>query len=368
MNIMQSMTTEEVLAQAADKAAKKAANTFMLVELTIPRKTMRFTIPGGADPSGLRSRIAASIAEAGEEPQGVDFILDMFGPTFSKDFKNFVLAPRAAIRTYAYKYSLTFAEDSGGQRRGPRLVPVTKIPEFITNLKRLEADALDSFETFMSRQGPDSYSVYCEAGRKHANRKFPNFNVGEEMAKRFPSEEDFREAFVINIGAPKALPYTDIDKFNLPASLAVEIAAENEAEIRGKLEGARSEAVEAALKLVKRVATQLDTGERLAPSLITDASAVADTLKTMAEGYDYNLELLNAASVIKDKIASVGSTESWKDNPAKKAESLRAAKDMSKLLSTFGEPSPPASPVQPKADLASSISQLVTGGMMDELL
>lgn len=359
---------KKAVKKAAASFAEKAANSFMTMEIGLGKKTMTQVLPKAVRNLAIAEMARGKHRTETDENQAVDLIAKLFGP-HHEDFKKMVLAPRAALRTLAYEITLALSQGEG-QKRGPRLVAVTRVPEVISKLAALKKAADDAFEAFM----PD-YDRFCDAGKRAIDHKMPFSVNGRPVSAllKYPSAEDFRAAFYIRIGAPKPLATLDMSRYaSMPADLAAEIADANAAELTAVLESAKAQAIEGAKKLVDRVAQQLGKGgERLFPSLITEAQATAQVLKDMCEGYDFDVSLMTAADSIQASIGDVTSTKVWKDDPIARRNSLRAAQQASKVLGKAAKVAAKKSqPVKPAAKNKSGAakSNVVMGGMLADLI
>ena len=74
--------------------------------------------------------------------------------------------------------------------------------------------------------------------------------------------------------------------------------------LEDQLANARTAAINLALKQMEVVRKQLDTGERLHATLITNSKRVADMLRQMTEGYDNDPRLLEIAKQIEENICN----------------------------------------------------------------
>lgn len=368
------MTAKKTPAKTAVKTspsfAEKAANSFMTMEIGLGKKTMTQVLPKSVRDLAIAEMARGEFRAASDDNKAVAMQAMLFGP-HHEDFKKMVLAPRAALRTMAYEITLALSQGDG-QMRGPRLVAVTRVPEVITKLAGLKKAADEAFENFM----PD-YEKFCEAGKRAIDNKMP-FRVNGMPVScllKYPSADEFRAAFYIRISPPKPLATLDMSRYaSLPAGLAAEIAEANAAELTATLESAKSQAIEGAKKLVDRVAQQLGKGgERLFPSLITEASSVAQVLMDMCEGYDFDVSLMAAAESIQKSIGAVASTKVWKDDPIARRESLRAAQQASKVLGKAAKVAAKKQTAPPPNKVAGNKSAtnnggLVMGGMLADLV
>ena len=344
---------------------EKAANSFMTMEIALGKKTMTQVLPKAVRDLAISKMAASGHKVENDENGAVDFIAKLFGPHHT-DFKKMVLAPRAALRTLAYEITLSLTQ-AEGQTRGPRLIAVTRVPEVISKLAKLKVAADAAFEEFM----PD-YDRFCEAGKRAIDHKMPFSVNGKPVSSilKYPSAEAFRAAFYISISAPKPLASLDMSRYaSMPAALAAEIADANAKEMVAVLENAKTQAIDAAKKLVDRVAKQLGKGgERLHSSLISEAQATAQVLKDMCEGYDYDVSLMAAAEQIAATIGAVASTKVWIDDPIARRDSLRVAQSAGKVLKKAAahQAKKMAAPAVNKSP--DKASGLVMGGMLSDLL
>src|SRR6056300_1581704 len=126
-----------------------AVNNFMLLQVTIRK----------ADPM-KRSKVASDAAATQcrvNHTVPVNTRVGSLG-TLTTDLKA-VNSKYAAVRTYLYENTLPFTDaEDGQQKRGMRLIPVTRVPEVLSKMAALKGEAERALTEFMPR-----YREYYEA-------------------------------------------------------------------------------------------------------------------------------------------------------------------------------------------------------------
>jgi hypothetical protein len=258
----------------------------------------------------------------------------------------------AAIRTYLYENTLPFSQSGDGQQtRGPRLIPVCRVPEVLTKLQELKHEAETALNEFLPE-----YARLVELARIH--------DVGDFGAEiHYPAADEVRGRFVARVSAPQAIPSANMAGFSLPAKMADDIAAANSAAIAAQLDRAKNTAMQQAEDQMKTLVKQLRDGKRLHPSLISNSRRAGRMLRDITEGYDNDPRLLALADLIDEKIGSVESTETWKTLPSARKKSLRAAETIHKGLRDLNKAENPAT-----VDTTVKADNVVAGGMLADLL
>lgn len=348
-----------------DKFVTTAAGAFMLIDVSIGKRTMQQRLPKTVEEQVLRI-----LAAKGElEPGVMSLPINLFGPHHT-DFLSQVVAPRNKLRTYVYEATLPFSV-SEGQKRGPRLIPVARVPEFLQTVAKLVKAAEDALAGFMR-----SYDLYCEAGCKAADHNVRVSGVRASKYLKYPDAKAFRESFYISISPPRPLPAFDLERFgSLPADLAAQIADANNSVLAEQLEVAKVAAMEQAQAQMDTVVKQLRDGKRLHSSLITNSRAAARMLRDMVAGYDNDPRLLALADLIDQKIGSVADVEVWKNHDGMRDASIKAAttvsagiRDYRKAVEAERKAAAAKVKAKPAASNKSAATGAFVGGVMADLL
>lgn len=309
------------------------ANNFMVLDISISR----------ADP--MKHSAVASDAAASEcRVDGAVPVRTRVGSLgrLTADLKQ-VNSKFAAVRTWLYDNTLPFTHvEDGQQKRGKRLVPVTKVPEVLAKLAELKGEAFDALNGFM----PD-YRAY------HAARN--RSDLGSVSDVDMPDPDVLADKYRIRIDPPEPLPVVNVDNLALPAGLAADIAKRHTDKLNKQLDGAKQSAIEGAKAHMDVVEKQLTDGKRLHQSLLDNAKRHASLLRGMVEGYDNDPRVLEVADLIDQRIASIPNIEQVKYNSTKRDQAIRAAGTASKALAAVARSPSTATPVAPAA------SSIVTG-------
>jgi len=325
------------------KYIERAANAFMLIQVSISKYSGIVKLP-----KSLREAYALEQNVASKNVKMSFEVLGQHHHHLSK-----VIAAFAAIRTYLYDNTLPMSQADGDQQaRGDRLVAVTRVPEVITKLGKLERLALDALAGFLS-----NYDTYVRTANLGLIRKHIKHLSLDEVGRRFN----------ISISPPKLIPVLDMARYgSLPADLAQKIADANARELATQLDCAKNAAVKGAETVMKTVVEQLTVGKRLSPSLITNATHAAKMLRDMTRGYDSDPRLLEFADMIDNKIGNIKDTSVWKDKPKKKAGSLAAAKKVLSQIDRIRKADEKVAKLA--ADKSDSNLTPIGGGMLADLL
>lgn len=236
-----------------------------------------------------------------------------------------------AVRTYLYANSLPYAIDTGGQRRGSRLVPVVKVPEVYGKLVELQDEAQKQLEIFLKE--------YDRLRTIALSEDMGKWGSELTMERKYPEVALVRDKFYCTISPPRPIPNDaeGIKKMGLPIGMAAGFAEAHYAAQQQQLEDARHDVVNKLTDEMKRVATQLTSGQRFHDTLIENSQRLAGLLKTMTEGYDNDPRLIALADEIHAKIGNVTDTAVWKHNEKAREESLAAAEAVRKSLKAFSQ-------------------------------
>jgi len=277
------------------------------------------------------NRAASKAArDVGATNSAARLYVDLLGKHHAK--LKVVTASYAAIRTYLYDSTLPYAADTGGQKRGPRLLPVVRVPEVYGKLSELAADAEEKLETFLKE--------YDRLRGIAISEDMGSWKKELKAEQKYPSVAEVRAKFRCVISPPRPIPNNaeGIQQMGLPLGMAAGFADQHYAEVDNQLSHAKDAAIRQAQDHMKLVEDQLSgtsttvnkagvtvPAKRLHPSLITNSKRVAKMLRDMVEGYDNDPRLLSMADLIDDKVASVANVEVWKNSPVQRDAAVEAA-------------------------------------------
>ena len=303
------------------------ANNYMVLDISIGRAdTMK------------HSAVASDAAAAECRVDGAVPVRTRVGALgrLTADIKQ-VNSKFASVRTWLYENTLPFTDcEEGQQKRGKRIVPVSRVPEVLAKLAELKGDAFTSLDAFM----PDYRMYYGSRNRA---------DLGRVSDVDMPDPDVLAGKYRITIGAPEPLPVFNVDTLALPAGLAADIAQRHHDRLSKQLDGAKQAAIEGAQKHMDVVEKQLTDGKRLHNSLLDNAQRHARLLRDMVEGYDNDPRVLAIADLIDERIASIPNIDQIKHSAARRDQAIRAANTASKALAEVAKAPSTATPVAPAA-------------------
>ena len=309
------------------------ANNYMVLDLSL----------GRADP--MKHSAVASDAAASEcKVSGNVPVRTRVGALgrLTTDLKQ-VNSKFASIRTWLYDNTLPFTDcEEGQQKRGKRIVPVSRVPEVLAKLAEMKGEAFAALNAFL----PDYRQYYSAHNRA---------DLGRVSDVDMPDPDVLAGKYRVTIGAPEPLPVFNVDSLALPAGLAADIAQRHHDRLTKQLDGAKQAAIEGAQKHMDVVEKQLTDGKRLHQSLLDNAKRHATLLRDMVEGYDNDPRILEVADLIDQRIGSIPDINWMKNNGIKRGQAIRAASTASKALAAVAKSPSTATPVAPAA------SNIVTG-------
>lgn len=242
--------------------------------------------------------------------------------------------------------------------RGEYLVPVAKVPEVWCRLKELKAEADKARDKFISE-----YLRLVKIAAADMGDLLP------EVKDRYPSESELRTMIGIDLSTPpQPLAVNDMSRVNLPAEYAAEFAGMDTDNLQSQLEEAKRLTLEEAQKQIDAIIRQLDGG-RLSEEVIDRVQRMSAMLRGMVTGYDNDPRLIALADLIDEKVLNVKKREEWKSVPAKRAESLTAARTVQKGLKDYQKAAPaPAANKSASKPAAPKASKVVARGIMGKKL
>ena len=303
------------------------ANNYMVLDISI----------GRADP--MKHSAVASDAAASEcRVDGAVPVRTRVGALgrLTTDLKQ-VNSKFASVRTWLYDNTLPFTDcEEGQQKRGKRIVPVSRVPEVLAKLAELKGEAFAALDAFM----PDYRQYYSAHNRA---------DLGRVSDVDMPDPDVLAGKYRVSVGAPEPLPVFNVDTLALPAGLAADIAQRHHDRLSKQLDGAKQAAIEGAQKHMDVVEKQLTDGKRLHQSLLDNAKRHARLLRDMVEGYDNDPRVLAIADLIDERIASIPNIEQVKNSATRRNAVIRAASTASKSLAEVANSESTATPAAPAA-------------------
>lgn len=327
----------DLINQDQNNLNSRACNAFMLLTVSVSfysgtakliEAAQRAETEAGADDTGARMYINALGAHHGELKA--------------------VIGKYQKIRTYLYQSTLSFSQaEDGQQKRGKRLIPVTRVPEVLAQLQVLKSEAEDALNDLLPQ-----WDHLCNIAQSRSGR------FGDEV--KYPSAYEVRDRFKARISVPECISPVDMDRFgSLPTSLANDIAQASNDQLTNQLESAKAEAMKAAKDHMDVVIKQLTDGKRLSETLVSLSALHSKMLRDLVDGYDNDPRIIAMADRIDAEIASQ-SVDRWKDSDYARLTSLKAAETVSKGLDAMAQPVTP--------DQIDSTNQSLAGGLLADLL
>jgi hypothetical protein len=318
---------------------KRAAYNFMTTQITV-RKWAGVK---------LAKKASAKAAEDAGAKQGCGRLnIDLLGsgqPRLKE-----VNSAYDAVRTYLTSETHGF-ENSGKTAEGKRLINTNKVPAILAEAKRLTGEAEALLSTFLA-----DYDLLVSDAKAN---DLGNWNADATH----PARDEIASKFEIILHTPEPLSIPDAASMSgLPASTAAEYAAEHAAKAYRQLEFAKQATLKSAAAQLQRVVTQLESGQRLAATLISGTAEQADMLREIAAGTDNDPRLLELAEMMTTRVANVSSTDEWKDCGVARDSSLTGArvalKGVQDLQSGFDELFPAPAPAAGAVELGGAMADL----------
>jgi hypothetical protein len=313
--------------KASNKYISNALSALGLLEVSIGRWTGVAKLNKGA---------AKAANDAGANNKAARLYVNLLGRHHDKLAK--VNAAYAAIRTYLYENTLPYATSGDGQKRGPRILPVVRIPEVWTKLTELSAKAESELDEFLKE--------YDRLRGIAISEDMGSWSREIRRGHKYPSISEVRSKFRCILEPPKPIPNDaqGVQSLSLPLGMAADFASTHSDRMDAQLQQAKDAAVQQAKDQMETVAKQLKDGKRLHESLISNSKRVGRMLRDMVAGYDNDPRLIALADEIDKRIANIKSTDVWKTNQTKRDDSLEAATAVHKSLAAYaaGKPMPKA--------------------------
>ena len=320
---------------------KRAAYNFMLTQITVRSwKGVK-----------LAKTASAKAAENAGAKQGCGRLnIDLLGS--GQPRLKAVTSAFAAVRTYLTSETLPYGSSADGESaEGKRLIYTNKVPGVVAEVARLTREAESLLEEFLV-----DYDLLVHAAQAD--------DLGDWNADAsHPSREEVAGKFAAELHTPIPLSIPDAASMpNLPADVAAEYAATHAAEAYRQLEFAKQAALKNAAAQLQRVVTQLESGQRLAATLITGTVDQAQMLREIAAGTNNDPRLLELAEMMTTRVANVSSTDEWKVCGVARDSSLTGArvalKGVQDLQSGFDELFPVPAPAAGAVELGGAMADL----------
>ena len=185
----------------------------------------------------------------------------------------------------------------------------------------------------------------------------------KEVKSHLPSAEEIASQFYIRINDPKPVPAMDMAAYGcIPTSAMGKIVIASNKKLAIKLEQAKSNTMDKALKAVEKIVTQLSKeAPRMHESVIEHTKIASKELRHMADGYDGDIRLSKIADVIDKEVINVQQANQWGVNETKKTQACAAAQKTVSNLKALKK----AAPI---ADIPADDDTLLTGGMLADIL
>ncbi len=312
------MSKKATKAKKVDQFLTEAANNFVRFCITIPRKVMTQQVD-----KATQKTVLELLAENGEVMAGIDFNIKLFGP-HQDDFKKACIAPGAKLRNFIYDNTFEYQKPA-------RLVPVLRVPTLFPEMEEQARLANESLEAFMPH-----YEAYCEAGRKAADHNVAKAGIKISHLLRYPTADEFKAAFQIEISEPEEVGPTDMARFDLPAGLASKYAAQGLARFEDRMEEVKTVAIKAARDAMARCETQLGKPDGiLYQTLVDEARRTAQMLLDMNAGFETDTGLKTVSEPILEKVAQHADVEVLRNSATDRKAALRAATAVNKKLGQY---------------------------------
>lgn len=318
----------------------------MLIELSLPRWDGIAKLKGGAEKAAIR---------ASANPQAFSGYVKMLGGHHAE--LKLVKSKYSAVRTYFYNNTLPFSQaDADSQKRGARLIPVCRVPEFLAALQKLIQAAEETLESFLVE-----YDRFVSIAQSD--------DLGEwKNEVEYPSADEVRGKFGARISPPRAIPSCDMARFgSLPAALAAEIAEANAKSINDQLMQAKQSVMNQAEDQMKRAARQLKSGGRMSSALIENSAHIARLLRDMTMGFDNDPRLIAMADLIDENISKIANVDVWKSGEGIRKKSYQAATTVSKGLRDLRQAADKQAVVN-KSTVKQSSGNTAIGGLLADLI
>ena len=317
--------TQAMQTQSVSDAVKIAANNFVLVNVKVSFWDGMGKLSAAAEKAALK---------AGANPDGIEITSRLLGGFHSElaHVNRHFRKPRTHLNDKSIPYAL--AKDDG-QRRGDKMLHVSRYPKVIAQLVDLQTVAFDHLGQFLA-----NYDQY------RAQALDNDFGAWRSEAERlFPTAEEVRRKFAIEISDPKPLPvFSDAQQatFNVPANVMARIVEQSNAAIAAQLEGAKQDQISKSLKACETALKQLTDGKRLSNSIIDNVKQEAVKLSEISSGYDNDPRIKSIAKDMAEGIANVTDKDQWRDNESKKLAAKSAAETTVKNLKRMAKAAPVA--------------------------
>ena len=329
----------DLINQDQNNLNSRACNAFMLL-------TVNLSVYDGV--AKLTEAAKRALKEALTDDEfALIMRIEVLGKQYHSELK-FVIGKYKKIRTYLYENTLSFSQSGEGQqKRGKRLVPVTRVPEVLKGLEDLKAEAESALNDLLPR-----WDDLCAMAQSKSGK------FADEIS--YPSSREVRDKFKARVAVPECISPVDMARFgSLPTSLANDIAKDSNDQLTSQLEAAKTEAMKAAKDHMDVVVKQLSEGKRLSETLVSLSALHSKMLRDLVNGYDNDPRIIAMADRIDSEIANQ-SVDVWKNSDHARLKSMDAAKVISKGLSAMAQPVTP--------DQVQSTNQSLAGGLLADLL
>ena len=315
---------QTTLSTAVSEATQKACNSFVIVNMKVSKPSMTKTLPKAA-----RERIAKMIANSKGDGEiaAPDTQVKLFGNSHNS-FNDFVLKPLGQFRNNEI---YTRIELDGG-----RAILTAEFTSEWAKIQKVAADTMTAVVDAIEGRtaGSLGYDAWVQNGISSAIRTYEKVfpNIEQWVRDGLPTKAQFIKNCSIQIGLPRKL---DVNALDGVTGIMNDLQVQIEQATQAKFEKARTQAismVEAHLEKVTDQLGKMPEERRLHDTLITNLKGSAATLRGFVGAYDNDPRLITVCDIIDEKIASVASSEVWKNSPAASEKSRQAATQASKQL------------------------------------
>ena len=317
--------TQEMQTQSVSDAVKIAANNFVLINVKVSFWNGQAKLSSAAEKAA---------AKAGANPEGTRMYKDLLGAGHHKlkEVNTHFRRLRTVLDSVSIPYAM--AKDDG-QRRGDKMLHVSRYPKVIAQLQELQATAFEALAQFLA-----NYDQYRSQALGN------DFGAWRSEAERlFPTAQEVRGKFTIEISDPKPLPvFSEAQQasFNVPASVMAKIVEQSNAAIAAQLEGAKHDQIKTSLDACETALKQLTDGKRIHQSVIDNVKQEAVKLAEISSGYVNDPRIKSIAKEMAEGIANVRDKDQWRDNESAKLQAKAAAANTVKNLKRMAKAAPVA--------------------------
>lgn len=277
----------------SDELSQALASNYVLVDLQLRSWSGKATDRTASD------EIIASKGAVRDSGAFVKSLLASAG----KELKD-VHTAGSAIRTFVYNNTLPWSADTGGVKRGERILSCTHTIQFLTDLNALKKERDSAVITLVSVW---DFRV-AEAMRNLGNLADP---------RDYPAASEVAALFAVTVDLKPIPAVTDFSRLNVPAELSNALSARHEqaahVQVSNAMNDMRDRFVEELARIERQMA-KIAAGEktRLYDTLITNMQVLVDMATHM--NLTGNPKLDELVEKIKLRVLT-RPVSAYKDNP-----------------------------------------------------